>query len=282
MSKTILISKEISSNSLTNFNKSSRGSFSNFQKQNIYKNEKSRKNSYEISFNPFITVATPIFKMVLEVQNSSMFLNMDEIREDFINKLNIYSESALEYKIDNMEILVTRYILCTFVDEILNVTFSNNDNWFNRSLLSVFHNETYGGENFFHLLDKFLKAPAKYIHILELMYICLSLGFLGKYRVINRGEIELSNIKESLYRQIKIIQGREPMNFYVKAQPFKQRYKLFNRISYPILISSICILLISLYFLLSHTLYEKNNTFSDLIKKNNKEKSQITSEENKK
>lgn len=264
MNKTILVSKEINNNNLTNFNKSKENFFNEFKKNNP-NNNKYSKNPYELSFNPFIIVATPLIKTVLEIQNSSINLDMNEIREDFITKINIYSETALEYKIDNMEILVTRYILCTFIDEILNVTFSNNDNWFNRSLLSIFHNETYGGENFFHLLDKFLKAPAKYIHILELMYVCLSLGFLGKYRVISRGEIELSSIKESLYRQIKIVQGREPMNFYVKPEPLKQRYRLFNKISYPILIISIFGLIISLYLLLSYKLYEKNNGYTDFI-----------------
>lgn len=262
MNKTILVSKEINNN-LTNSKKNDENFFNEFKKNNFNNNHS--KNLYEISFNPFITVATPLIKTVLEIQYSSTNLEMNAIREDFITKINIYSESASEHKIDNMEILVTRYILCTFIDEMLNVKFSNNDNWFNRSLLSIFHNETYGGENFFHLLDKFLKAPAKYIHILELMYICLSLGFLGKYRVINRGEIELSSIKESLFRQIKIVQGREPMNFYVKPEPLKQRYRLFNKISYPVLIISIFGLIVGLYLLLGYKLYEKNNNYTDFI-----------------
>jgi len=278
MNKTILVSKEINNNRLTNFNKSDENFFNEFKKYNP-NNNKYSKNPYEISFNPFMTVSTPLFKTVLEIQNNSIALDMNEIREDFITKINIYSETALEYKIDNMEILVTRYILCTFIDEILNVTFSNNDNWFNRSLLSIFHNETYGGENFFHLLDKFLKAPAKYIHILELMYVCLSLGFLGKYRVVSRGEIELSNIKESLYRQIKIVQGREPMNFYVKPEPLKQRYRLFNKTSYPIVMISIFGLIVSLYFLLSYKLYEKNNGYTDFINDISNKNIQIKIEE---
>lgn len=257
MDKTILIERDLESNKLTNFDK---GSFNEFKNKNV------NKNLYNISFNPFISVATPLFRELLEIQNSDKSaLNMDQIRSDFISKINIYNDLALEYKIDNMEILVSRYILCTFIDEILSVIFSDDDSWFNKSLLSVFHNEAYGGENFFHLMDKFLKTPANYINILELMYVCLSLGFLGKYRIINRGEMEVSNIKENLYKQIKITQGREPIDFYVKVEPIKQKHKLFNKISYPLLVSLVLISLISLYLLLSYTLYQKDSSFNTLI-----------------
>ena len=52
--------------------------------------------------------------------------------------------------------------------------------------------------------------PVKHLHLLELMYLCLSLGFEGKYRVMPRGTLELEVIRDSLYRQIRQLRGDVP------------------------------------------------------------------------
>lgn len=57
----------------------------------------------------------------------------------------------------------------------------NESEWSKISLLSSFHNETFGGEKFFQLLDRLSKNPVKHLPMLELMYLCLALGFEGKY-----------------------------------------------------------------------------------------------------
>jgi type VI secretion system protein ImpK len=268
--KTILISNDQSNNSLTNFDNRQATPYNNFKRQkSVFKRTRNkRENEYEISFNPFISASSPLFKLVLELQDDNTTKEVNEAREEFVGKINLYNESASKYGIDESEILVTRYILCTFIDELVTTTsFGRNNNWSNNSLLSIFHNETYGGENFFHLLDKFLKTPAKYIHILELMYTCLALGFEGKYRVIDRGQIELNNIKDSLYRQIKIVQGRDPLTFFTNQEPAKEKYRLFNKVSYWVLFSSILILLIIIYSSLTFSLHKQDDKFLNQLNK---------------
>jgi len=50
----------------------------------------------------------------------------------------------------------------------------------------------------------------KHLAMLELMYICMSLGFEGKFRVKARGNIELDAIRDSVYRQIRQLRGDVP------------------------------------------------------------------------
>jgi len=279
--KTILISNNKKGNdSLTNFHQVQTSPYDNFPKQQSTFKRKRRtsnnSNDYEISFNPFISSSSSIFKYVLELKENQDTNDIHTVREDLVAKVNIYNESILKHGIDNTEILVTRYILCTFIDELVNISYlGQSDNWSNNSLLSIFHNETYGGENFFHLLDKFLKTPAKYIHILELMYTCLALGFEGRYRVIDRGEIELNNIKDSLFKQIKIVQGRDPLTFYTNQEPAKDRYRLFNKVSYPILFLSILSLLIIIYTSLTFSLKQQNENFYEVLENKNIQTNQL-------
>ena len=271
--KTILISHNQNNDSLTNFNHQQKSTIEDYKKQkSVFRRRPIKKtNEYEISFNPFISAASPLLRTVLQLKKGLDKDSTYDAREELVAKINLYNDTANKYGIEENEVLVTRYILCTFADELINSTYLGRDNnWTNNSLLSIFHNETYGGENFFHLLDKFLKVPAKYIHILELLYICLALGFEGKYRVIDRGQIELNNIKDSLFRQIKIVQGRDPLNFYTFQEPSKDKYRLFNKISYPMLILSIFTLLLIVYSSLTFSLHQQDEKFVELLNKDYK------------
>ena len=60
-----------------------------------------------------------------------------------------------------------------------------------------------GGERFFQLLTKLNQDPAKNIDLLELLYLCISLGFQGRYRIATNGINELEGIRESLYHTIR-------------------------------------------------------------------------------
>ncbi|PLY06569.1 MAG: DotU family type IV/VI secretion system protein [Arcobacter sp.] len=271
--KTILISHNQNNDSLTNFNHQQKSTIEDYKKQkSVFRRRPiKRTNEYEISFNPFITAASPLLRTVLQLKKGLDKDSTYDAREELVAKINLYNDTANKYGIEENEVLVTRYILCTFSDELINSTYLGRDNnWTNNSLLSIFHNETYGGENFFHLLDKFLKVPAKYIHILELMYICLALGFEGKYRVMDRGQIELNNIKDGLFRQIKIVQGRDPLTFYSFQEPSKDKYRLFDKVSYPILILSIFTLLLIVYSSLTFSLHQQDEKFVELLNKDYK------------
>ena len=81
-------------------------------------------------------------------------------------------------------VIAARYVLCTLLDEAAASTpWGGSGTWASHSLLVMFHNETWGGEKFFQLLAKLAEDPAANRDLLELMYVCLALGFEGRYRV---------------------------------------------------------------------------------------------------
>lgn len=96
------------------------------------------------------------------------------------------------------------------------------------SLLSSFHNETFGGEKFFQLLERLSRNPVKHLPMLELMYLCLSLGFEGKYRVLPRGMLELEAVRDSLYRQIRQLRGDVPREISPHWQGLKDTRRLVS------------------------------------------------------
>ena len=106
------------------------------------------------------------------------------------------------------DVLAARYALCTVLDEaVLNTPWGAQSGWAGQSLLVTFHREAQGGEKFFQILDRLLGEPQRYLALLELLYVCLALGFEGRYRLDERGANRLAEIRRDLYRRIEQLRG---------------------------------------------------------------------------
>ena len=113
---------------------------------------------------------------------------------------------ALQYKPE--VILSARYCVCAVLDEaVLNTPWGSESGWSQRTLLSIFHNETAGGEKFFQILDRMKDYPADNIDILELLYVFVSLGFEGKFRVQQRGRDAIEQLRDDLFSCIRMTRG---------------------------------------------------------------------------
>ena len=100
--------------------------------------------------------------------------------------------------------LVARYVLCTFVDTaVLNTPWGSQSDWASQSLLVMFHKEVSGGEKFFEILDRVRGNPARYIDLIELIFVCLALGYEGMYRHDPSGQSRLGELQHDLYRVIR-------------------------------------------------------------------------------
>ena len=95
------------------------------------------------------------------------------------------------------------YALCASLDDVvLNTPWGSTGVWAARSLVSTFHQEVRSGERFFDLLGQMRQNPGTFLPVIELMYLCLSLGFQGQYRLSPRGPGELDRLREEIYAVI--------------------------------------------------------------------------------
>jgi type VI secretion system protein ImpK len=265
--KTMLVPMSQNSDSLTSFNQQQE-SYADFKSAVVSRvREHTNEKTYEGSDNYLLALSSNIFREIDILQNSYDIGTLEEVRNILIQEIEYFTDAAGKKGIENSEVLLARYVLCTFCDEMIGTTYWGKDNnWANSSLLGNFYNETYGGDKFFEILNQLLQAPAKYIDLLELMYICLSLGFEGKYRIQNRGKMELDSIRESLYKQMKMMNLRESKDFYEKQQASSERNHIFYKTSYKIVAASILILLSLVYGLLTFSLAAKEDKVLEIFK----------------
>ncbi len=160
--------------------------------------------NYQCALNDLLLSAAHIISILIKLSESILNEDINQLKYKLQDEIKQYELNASAAGIANEKILQARYVLCTTLDEIIVSTpWGRDSDWSNQSLLSIFHGETWGGEKFFLLLDRLQKEPVKNLDILELMYVLLSLGFQGKFRVIENGRGEVESLREDLYRQLR-------------------------------------------------------------------------------
>ena len=167
--------------------------------------------AFNISLNSLVAAACELLSEVVRLKHSETPEDLEELNDRLTSELKLFEVRALHNGAESSQVMGARYVLCSVIDEaVVTTLWGNESEWSQMSLLSSFHNETFGGEKFFQLLDRLSKNPVKHLPMLELMYLCLALGFEGKYRVQTRGVLELEGIRDALYRQIRQLRGDVP------------------------------------------------------------------------
>jgi type VI secretion system protein ImpK len=187
--------------------------------------------AFNVSLNSLVAAACELLSEVVRLKHSETREDLRALNERLTSGLKLFDVRALNDGVESSQVMGAHYVLCTVIDEaVVTTPWGNESEWSQMSLLSSFHNETFGGEKFFQLLDHQSKSPIKNLPMLELMYLCLALGFEGKYRVQARGMLELEGIRDALYRQIRQLRGDVPRELSPHWEGLKDQRRNLVRI----------------------------------------------------
>lgn len=166
-----------------------------------------------ISFglNPLVSAAAPLLQLLGRLRTTYSQPNVEDLRERTIQQVRTFERQARDAGVPMEQLRPAHYALCASIDDVvLNTPWGSTGSWGARSLVSSFHQEVRSGERFFQLLGQMRENPGTYLPVLELMYLCLSLGFQGQYRLSPRGPGELERLREDLYTIIVRQRGQTP------------------------------------------------------------------------
>lgn len=203
--------------------------------------------------NPLENAASALLSLMMRLKNTPSHPNPDALRNRMIQEIKAFEAKARNQGISEKTVFRARYILCTALDEVvLNTPWGSASDWSEQSLLSTFHNETWGGEKFFQLLDNLIQDPAHNLDLLELMYLCLAFGFEGRYRLLDNGRARLEEQRERLYRAIRHQRG----DFERELSPHWRgitdlRNPLIRYVPLWVIAAVACLLLLGIYLALS-------------------------------
>jgi|SRR5450830_14514 len=158
--------------------------------------------------NPLESAAGPLLALLTRLRNTIAHPAPASLRAQLLAYLRQFEERAESAGMARNEVLLARYALCTALDEaVLSTPWGSAGDWGKQSLLITVHNEAWGGEKVFQLLDHCLQSPRERLYLLELLYLCICLGFEGRYRVMIDGRSQLDALRERTSAAIRSARG---------------------------------------------------------------------------
>ncbi|MGI9282636.1 MAG: type IVB secretion system protein IcmH/DotU [Endozoicomonas sp.] len=158
--------------------------------------------------NPLVRAASTLLTLVIKLRTTTDFNNAPQLHQRITRELQKFDQEIRAQGGSQETVLAARYLLCTVLDEtVMNTPWGAQSGWSQRSLLSIFHKETFGGEKCFLILQRLQETANQNLDALELFYLCLSLGFEGKFRLAPNGHAQLETIRDNLYNTIQNHRG---------------------------------------------------------------------------
>ena len=152
---------------------------------------------------PLVAAAAPLLQLLARLRNTLNQPDPGDLRERALGAMRAFEQRARDLGIPIEQVRPAHYALCASLDDaVLNTPWGSTGVWAAGSLVSTFHQEVRSGERFFDLLAQMRQHPGRFLPIIELMYLCVSLGFQGQYRLSPRGPAELDRLREETYALI--------------------------------------------------------------------------------
>lgn len=158
--------------------------------------------------NPLVTAAVPLLLMAGGMRGSTIQGDVPALRRQALEEIRRFEESARAAGVANEVIIAGRYALCAALDEaVLATPWGAHSDWAQQTLLNTLHREAYGGEKFFEMLERIAQDPALRIDLIELQYLCIALGFTGKFQLLEQGQTRLAQTQHEIFQKIRSIRS---------------------------------------------------------------------------
>jgi type VI secretion system protein ImpK len=154
--------------------------------------------------NPLLKFAKPVLLLAAPLRHLAAGADVKALRRYAIQEIRAFEEHARQCALLHDDISEASWALCALLDEaVFNSSSSANTDWYFQSLLITIHLELRSEIKFFDVLDRLLTDPRHHLQLLELWYLCIALGYVGKYRSDPGGAPALTAIRSDLYQRIQ-------------------------------------------------------------------------------
>ena len=160
------------------------------------------------ALNPLVRTATPLLALMSRLPTLPPPANLDGLRHRIIAALRRFQSAARAAGVGADQMRAAHFTLCAAFDDIIAHTgWGQRANWSERSLIRTFHKTIDPDRGLVTLLDHMLTEPQRHICELELIAVCMALGFEGRYRALDDGPPAFRLVRDQLYRAIAGVRG---------------------------------------------------------------------------
>lgn len=161
-----------------------------------------------MGINPLVDSAAELLKLAVYLRGQTQTMNIETLRAKVLALIRSFERRALAAGEPQKVVTVARYAISATIDDvILSSPWGYDEGWQRKTLVSELHGEVHGGDKFFELLETANRDPHRFKNLIELMYVCLSLGFRGRYWREKEALPELEGTRAETYRTVDDLRG---------------------------------------------------------------------------
>ncbi len=129
-------------------------------------------------------IASECFILILQLRSTNDYGTADVLKSKVLNLFEKFENNARKIGIDNEKVRLAKFALVAFLDEtIISSEWSEKSEWLTEPLQIKLFDTFNAGEEFFTNMSTLRQRSSVNKDVLEIFYLCLSLGFKGKYQL---------------------------------------------------------------------------------------------------
>lgn len=129
-------------------------------------------------------VLAPCFALIVHLRSHQEFGDPVALRQRIKDMLAQAEQEAVGLGIPLDDAQQGIFAAVAFLDEtILSSSWSQREAWMARSLQLELYDRFDAGEIFFDRLEEILQHPTRHMEVIEVFYVCMTLGFKGRYQL---------------------------------------------------------------------------------------------------
>jgi type VI secretion system protein ImpK len=138
---------------------------------------------------PVVAAAGRLILLANHIKTMAVGPDLESLRRTTVAELDAFTKRGRALGLEPKSVQLAHYILCAFIDDaVMSTPWGGQSQWSTQSLLVVYHKDARGGDRMFQFAEQMERDPSSEPRLIELLYLCLSLGFEGRAALDPRGQ----------------------------------------------------------------------------------------------
>jgi type VI secretion system protein ImpK len=160
--------------------------------------------------NPLVLAAVQTLVLARRIRIKAAPADLDELHLRCVREMRVFEKRIWKAQLPHDQVIAASYALCVLIDEaVMSMPWAARTSWAARSMAMTFHGESSCADKLLNYVHLTMADPARYLTLLELLYICLSIGFQGEHPIKDPAARELLNGRYELLRSIQSARGTQ-------------------------------------------------------------------------
>jgi type VI secretion system protein ImpK len=149
-------------------------------------------------------IAEPLIVLLARIRIASGNPPAIDLEQRVVQALHLFERRSRDAGIDAAQIRAGSAILCASLDEaVSNTPWGARAGWHASSLATKFHHKTDVSEAVGDILRRSRQEPERWMSVLRLLYLCLSLGLEGRRSATQFHDDRFKDVRREVYEIIK-------------------------------------------------------------------------------